>query len=443
MRSGNLFSLKRGAPVYDSRNYLVEKLTKIERLIEANKEAELSLGLIIADTQSMIDQIEKSISALSKEQNKNTVEFYSYFFEFVRFSNLMKVFKYRSNGVEMKKSIGEDPLLDNRDKKSESENSFDDFSLRSDEESEFDWKFRESEEESDSDLLRKRPRAEADTGEPAPMRWRGDQVEVKKPASRVRIQKKEVTSIAQKLLRPNIDKIIETFNLNLRDLQAIDFKQLVAKLNTIEFITKTRSQITVSDLFILLKEKVRQGKTQLNDFEKQYLIKLIGQCDFINFRTSYTGLKTKIPSFANTNLTFLQNLKNWKSPEDELLVIGYIAYGPKWSEISYNIFNCRVRDLQCRERFTNMIDPSLQGQIAPFTSLKTELLNIFHLRSKEVGWSMIAKENIPYRTDNEIFRFFATFKQNAPQEAQELESLCQKVNSGDLGSIFKLTRTHD
>lgn len=439
------FGSNRGSHSYESRAYLAEKLQRVEHMMKLNRSAEQTLVKCIDETQLLIQQIDDVLEKFVTGQKKSNVEFYTYFFETFKYSSLLRAFKQLNASGRSRRRYPDGDVVELGEPSVHSENSFDDFSVKEEGDSEFEWNISHKELEKCRRTGRMPDEEGVDESDPFSQRpamtrkWMGEPVEPK-PKTKRKPRKPEPLTLAQELLRPNLDKIIENYGIDILDLQDLDFKGLVGKLNTIEFVTKTMCQITVADIYILFRRRKRPGKVELNEFEKNTLISLISKCDFINFRGIYSGLKSRIPAFGETDLNFLHNFKNWKCDDDELLVIGIMAFGMRWSELSFNIFEFKVKDLQCRERFANMIDPTLQGRIAPFDSLKKELIKIFLFRSQDVGWSTITKRGIPYRTDNEIFRFYSTYRHNNPEQAAELESICKMVTANSLDRVFRVTR---
>ncbi|KAH3743678.1 myb transcription factor [Pelomyxa schiedti] len=109
---------------------------------------------------------------------------------------------------------------------------------------------------------------------------------------------------------------------------------------------------------------------------------------------------------------------HWNDEEDIRLMIASHYYGPKrWAKIAHHVPN--RSDVKCRERWKNVLDPSLILSSVWTPEEDKMLLDLYHKYGEK--WSLIASK-IPCRTDNQCWR---RWKAISPDP--ELESYQHKV----------------
>ncbi|KAG3217525.1 hypothetical protein PC129_g11631 [Phytophthora cactorum] len=86
----------------------------------------------------------------------------------------------------------------------------------------------------------------------------------------------------------------------------------------------------------------------------------------------------------------------WRAREDQVLVEKVAEIGPKWAEVAAFLPG-RIGN-QCRERFLNHLDPSINT--APWTDAENKVLSEA-IEAHSTHWSLIA-ENLPGRCENAI-----------------------------------------
>eukprot|EP00347_Sterkiella_histriomuscorum_P003484 403364121 len=97
----------------------------------------------------------------------------------------------------------------------------------------------------------------------------------------------------------------------------------------------------------------------------------------------------------------------WNFTEDVMLMFGVKFYGEKrWALISELVFKKTRNDMQCRERYCNILNPKLQDkEIQELTDEEVEQLKVL-VDKYGLKWSKLAKELGGNRTDNQIKRIW-------------------------------------
>lgn len=77
----------------------------------------------------------------------------------------------------------------------------------------------------------------------------------------------------------------------------------------------------------------------------------------------------------------------------------------------------RKTDLQCRERFSNILDPSL---LKNPKIRENELMTIVHYVVFDKPWSWVAKHITSGMTDNDVYRHFRNFKERKSKPFKDI-----------------------
>uniref|UniRef100_A0A7S3G4L6 Uncharacterized protein n=1 Tax=Palpitomonas bilix TaxID=652834 RepID=A0A7S3G4L6_9EUKA len=90
----------------------------------------------------------------------------------------------------------------------------------------------------------------------------------------------------------------------------------------------------------------------------------------------------------------------WRQTEDICLLAAVEGWGRNWAKVAEHVQG--RTDVQCRERFVNVLDPSLNRQ--PWSSQEDDLLLQIIKRVGVGNWSVIAQQMDGTRTDNQCLR---------------------------------------
>lgn len=94
----------------------------------------------------------------------------------------------------------------------------------------------------------------------------------------------------------------------------------------------------------------------------------------------------------------------WSLVEDKRLAIGVSIFGEKWADVAQ--FVPQRTDIQCRERYCNVLHPSLNNNA--WTNIEDCRL-IIAVTILGRGWSRIARV-VESRTDNQCWRRFKSLR---------------------------------
>ena len=117
----------------------------------------------------------------------------------------------------------------------------------------------------------------------------------------------------------------------------------------------------------------------------------------------------------------------WSKEEDAMLLKGVALYGKNWSKLVTCVPG--RTDVQCRERYVNVLDPSLNKE-ATFTKEEEELLDNFVRAQREEGasriaWSRVAK-HLPGRTDRQCKKAWEKFDRRRKREERTRKRMLEK-----------------
>lgn len=124
-------------------------------------------------------------------------------------------------------------------------------------------------------------------------------------------------------------------------------------------------------------------------------------------------------------------IRRWNLLEDYILALGTCVYrkengSVRWIKIS-GLFNNSRTDVQCRERFTNILDPSLKDlDLTVNIEDNSKLVRLYLAYGSK--WSKIAKELGGDRTDNFCKRVISQLRKKG-----KLDKIIRKIK----GAKFK------
>ena len=144
------------------------------------------------------------------------------------------------------------------------------------------------------------------------------------------------------------------------------------------------------------------NKIQWTEIEDSQLIEAVERCGKNNWNevSNWVDGKNSSQCYHRYMKTLNQSIKRgkWDSYEDIKLLLGVKIFGTNWVKISELIKN--RTDIQCRERYCNVLCPSINSSI---WKKKEDFKLIFLILVWGKKWSKIAKI-ISGRTDNQCWR---------------------------------------
>lgn len=390
-----------------NRDFAFDKLEEVDRLLRLNRGCQKTLSSIIETLLAKISEIDEQISKLSQGAKNDQIEFYRHHFPHTTFLPLLKYLQNpkRPPTAPMRLLEGSTgaglgvPFYDSSDSSSASDEDSQDFP----------WNFRSIDTRS---LSRK-------TGH----------CSRKKPKSLANRLIAADKPLAAVVLEDNIRAIVDFFSIDLENLKAIDFELLVSKLNSVTFIVRTHSQLTVIEFYKALQE-LSSNRKQLPSVVNHYTY---------STAQDVSGYDRSTVALASVSVQSLRS-RHWSGLEDELLAIGVMAFGTRWADIAHAVFKLTKTEVQCRERFANMLDPCLKERHSQRVHLTLDKMRIVLQRLQGKRWSDIALDLGMGITDNEVLRIYQKVKGADEASLKGIELVARALLAGGLHNAFTVSR---
>lgn len=253
-------------------------------------------------------------------------------------------------------------------------------------------------------------------------------------------QLKIASETVQTLIRKNLPRIVEDFDLDLRQpLGHINFVDLADKLNTPKFLAFIQTPITAVDLysvFIRLKDS-RQPQPSLVSADSwepgqlRRLQALVDRFGYGNWKQLSIFMGDKTAAECRKQYQRLRESKNWGFEDDVRLLFGVLAFNYRWNEIAARVFQFSKLETQCRERFANILDPEISQN--RFSS--AEALQLLFYHGLGMKWAWISKNVLTHRTDNRLLRKFRYLENTEPEFVEDVTTLSRRVKAVAEGAV--------
>lgn len=244
-----------------------------------------------------------------------------------------------------------------------------------------------------------------------------------------------------KFLELNFDKIMkmEVFQNFLKNkkknFKLIDYVKASNELNSSGYLQIVNYPITGLILYKFLREKINPFKKNLiwdkkKDKQLLDLIKYYGEENIGQIRLYFDNI-TPLELFRKIILIYETN-KKWSQFFDLKLLYGVIVFEFSWNLIAEKIFKLRKNQIQCRERFSNSLDPFIWKN--QFFKHEEFLITFLYLCGYQ--WSWIVKNYFPNCGDNIILRKFYFFKKHNKLIYEDMKKIVKIISRKDKSDIF-------
>lgn len=215
----------------------------------------------------------------------------------------------------------------------------------------------------------------------------------------------------EKLLQHNLPKILASFKIDLtQPLCIIDFRELANELNTSKFLETVEAPVYPVNIYRVLRkaQNLKPHKIEWSQSEVDTLKRLVDRFGISNWKQVSVFLPGRSFDECRRHYSVAIEAKSWEPFGDIRLVMGVVAFDKVWVEISNRLFMRSKSEMQCRERYENLLNPAIFGS----NSDKSEMFQIVVHRLQGKRWAWISKNVLPHRTDNKIFRLYQYFRRN-------------------------------
>lgn len=251
----------------------------------------------------------------------------------------------------------------------------------------------------------------------------------------------------ERLLTHNLPKILESFKINLaQPLCIVDFRELANELNTSKFLATVEAPVYPVNIYRVLRKAQNQKpeKREWSQPELEILKRLVDRFGISNWKQVSVFLPGRSFDECRKQYSLAIEAKYWEPFGDVRLIIGVIAFDKIWVEISNRLFMRSKSEMQCRERYENLLNPCIFGS----NSDKSEMFQIVVHRLQGKRWAWISKNVLPHRTDNKIFRLYQYFRRNYKKLFFEIKRALSaatalefsNMNGISSRSVFKVQR---
>ncbi len=222
------------------------------------------------------------------------------------------------------------------------------------------------------------------------------------------------------ILELNIKNIVSTFKIDLsQPLCLVNYREVSNSLNTSQFLETMEAPIYPVNIYRVLR-KAQKFEQKINEEwsneELTLLSELVQKFGINNWKQISVFFSSRSFEDCRKKFTSISEVKTWDSISDVKLVIGVVVFDYAWVEIANRIFNRTKSEIQCRERFSNLLNPNIFDS----NSDKNEMFLIVFYRLQGKRWAWISKHILPHRTDNKLLRLYRLFRKNYPKIYEEI-----------------------
>ena len=219
-----------------------------------------------------------------------------------------------------------------------------------------------------------------------------------------------------------------------KNFKLIDYVKAANELNSSGYLQVVNYPISGLILYKFLREKLKPFKKNIIwDKKKEKhlmdLIKYYGEENIAQIRLYFDNI-TPLELFRQISLVY--NNKKWNSFFDFLLIYGIIVYEFSWNLIAEKIFKLKKNQIQCRERFSNSLDPFIWKN--KFFKHEEFLITFLYLCGYK--WSWIVKNYFPNCGDNIVLRKYYFFKKHNKDLFADMKSIVKIMKKKDKSKIF-------
>lgn len=441
-----------------SKAYLRAKLAAVEAALESNREYKQGLENYLKKVDDTIDEINKTIKkkqearelkkSMGLHEPLSGIDFYKYDKPTQFQPRALTLLRQLSTRKAASEQFSDRRLMSNLSTSSSSESDESDIQLRPEAEDSEDYEKFDSEiERGDSSSAlgkRKRGIGSITLQEPATVCKKTDEYsryfgfpenkksfeedQVNQPTNVV-VQDITEKDIQQSVFQQNINSIILELKMRPENIRSFNLEEIATKKNSLRHLTKTQMPIFGLSIYTQFRKWHRldsienQSWSPAEDKKLTELVEIFGTkkwkqiASFLDGRKAYQCYHRWFKHVCPTKIR-----QKWEDPLDDVLLgMGVItlqrANGRlRWVKVA-ELFEGRRTDVQCRERFVNILDPEIEAQMEE--SIVERVKELYQVYGKK--WSKIANA-IKCKTDNQVKRIVEKQLLSEKSEKKELSN---------------------